>query len=176
MDYTVEEAAEKLNVSKVAIYNKIKLPEFRTKIIKKHGKSYIPEDLLKFIKDNLKVSINLKDDANTKNTKNDQTAATSTVKDDEVNFNKEQINFIKGYENLLDINKNLIETLKGQLNVKDTQLQAKDIQIHELSERLKQEQKLLENSQVLLKDKPKPEVLKIEEHVSTWGKFLNWFK
>ena len=41
MLYDVEQVANKLNISKMTVYNKIKLKEHKDKVIKKSGKTYI---------------------------------------------------------------------------------------------------------------------------------------
>ena len=51
----VDEVAKELKVSKTAIYNKLKLKEFKCKIVKKQGKSMINDDLFNLIKDSIKV-------------------------------------------------------------------------------------------------------------------------
>ncbi|MGU8608409.1 hypothetical protein ACV3RW_15750, partial [Clostridium perfringens] len=50
----VDEVARELKVSKTAIYNKLKLKEFKCKIVKKQGKLMVDEELFNLIKDSLK--------------------------------------------------------------------------------------------------------------------------
>ena len=52
---TVEEVAIQLNVSKTSIYNKLKLKQFKNKVLKKQGKSMVDDDLFNLIKETLKV-------------------------------------------------------------------------------------------------------------------------
>jgi len=56
MFYSVKQASVKLNISMQSIYVKIKLSEFKSKIIKRDGKTYIDEDTLTLIKNSLKIS------------------------------------------------------------------------------------------------------------------------
>ena len=132
MLYTVKQASIKLNVSMQSIYVKIKLSEFKDKITKKQGKTYIDDVTLMLIKNSLKVS---NDDLNyiNENTSSNETAMDS------------------------DDSSLIIKTLIEQLKVKDEQ-------IKESNERLKQAHKLIENNQILLKEKPKQEILLLEEH------------
>lgn len=143
MLYDVEQAAIKLNVSKQSIYNKIKLKEFKDKVVKKAGKTYIDEDLLNLIKESLKFNKDLNNEVETEkaeSTTNEETAVDT--------------------EELLNLNKELIKTLIEQL-------QSKDIQIQELNNRLQQEQELHKNTQVLLQQeqaKPNCDIILLEEH------------
>ena len=120
MLYTVQQVASKLNVSKVTIYNKVKLDEFKDKIVTKQGQAMITEDLLNLIKDTLKLtnSFNANEDTSTsreaqKTTEEPQSADDITIDDSVVNMNKELLSA------LLD------------------QLKEKDKQIEELNEQIK---------------------------------------
>lgn len=119
MLYDVEQVASKLNVSKQSIYNKLKLKEYKDKILMKQGKTYIDDDLLKMIQDNLKTKANL-------NT-NDATQTQEEPQDEDNTINDEDI---------LNINKALISALLEQLK-------EKDIQIHELHKLMENSQVLL---------------------------------
>ena len=142
MLYSVEQVSIQLNVSKQTIYNKLKLKEYKDKIVIKQGKSMIDDDLFNLIKDNLKVKSNLNNDTNIGDSEEPQ----EPIGEDEPA--QDTI--------LLNINKDLIMTLIEQLHHKDIQIQAKDLQIHELH-------KLIENSQVLLRDTPQ-DIKQLEEH------------
>jgi hypothetical protein len=171
MLYDVEQVANKLNISKMTVYNKIKLKEHKDKVIKKSGKTYIDEVLLKLIKDSLKIKSGIESD-NIEEQENDEI---SMDKDD-----------------LSTLNKDLFDTLIDQLK-------EKDIQIKELNNRLAAEQDLNKNAQILLKnqqDKPKEDILLLESHFKELDikiievmehkkeeykkknktGFLNWFK
>lgn len=52
-EYTVEETANKLNVSKVTIYAKLK--KFDDMVVLKQGKKYVTKELLHLIKKDLRV-------------------------------------------------------------------------------------------------------------------------
>ncbi len=144
MTYTVEEAATKLNVSKVAIYNKIKLDEFKKLVTKKRGKTYLDDTLINLIKDSLKPSINLK--AKEKSSDNEDSAA-EAIASDVVDAEPQTINF----------NKEFVDALLKQLDVKD-------IQIQDLSNRLNQEQDLHKNTQILFKQQQPQDIKLLEEH------------
>lgn len=139
MLYDVEQVASKLNISKMTVYNKIKLKEHKDKVIRKAGKTYIDEVLLKLIKDSLKIKNRIENDDIEKQG-NEEIAI---AKDDFLNLNKDLVN-------------GLLEQLKE-----------KDNQIKELNNRLATEQDLHKNSQILLKtqqDKPKEDILLLENH------------
>ena len=168
MLYDVEQAAIKLNTTKQTVYVKLRQAEFKDKAIKEHGQTYLDETLIRLIKDSMKILKNVNNEEKCSNNVGlDETATggeTSRTNEDEINLNKNYSELLNVNKRLLKSNEELIEKLKDQLDKKDVQIAT----LH----------KLIENDQVLLKDKPepKPEVLKIEEHVSTWNKILNWFK
>lgn len=58
MLYTVAQVANKLNVSKIKIYDKLRLKQFRDKTVTKNGQIMINDNLFKLIKDSLKVTNN----------------------------------------------------------------------------------------------------------------------
>jgi hypothetical protein len=117
---TVEETAIQLGVSKTTIYNKLKLKDFKSRIVKKQGKSMIDDDLFKLIQEGLKYQNQFDYD----NIDFDINAETSIDEDD-----------------LLNLNKELIENLLEQLKEKDKQIS----ELHKLIENsqilLKEEQK-----------------------------------
>jgi Fe2+ transport system protein B len=123
MLYDVEQTAIKLNVSKMTIYNKIKLKEYRDKVIKKAGKTYIDEVLLNLIKDSIKSKNNV-----------------------EISAVEEQYNQDIPIDDIdsLNLNKDLVNALLEQLRVKDEQIQ-------ELNNRLKKEQEAHEHTLLLFK-------------------------
>ena len=61
MLYTVAQVANKLNVNKIKIYNKLRLKQFRDKTVIKKGQIMIDDNLLKLIKDSLKITNNFTD-------------------------------------------------------------------------------------------------------------------
>ena len=117
---TVEETAIQLGVSKTTIYNKLKLKEYKSKLVKKQGKSMIDDSLFNLIQDGLKVQ----NEVENKEIENDVNAETSIDED-----------------GLLNLNKELIDNLLEQLKEKDKQIS----ELHKLIENnqilLKEEQK-----------------------------------
>ena len=117
---TVEETAIQLGVSKTTIYNKLKLKEYKSRIVKKQGKSMIDDSLFNLIQDGLKVQ----NEVENKEIENDVNAETSIDED-----------------GLLNLNKELIDNLLEQLKEKDKQIS----ELHKLIENnqilLKEEQK-----------------------------------
>lgn len=101
--YTVEEAATKLNVSKVTIYSKLKI--YSDMVIIKQGKRYIDEELLNLIKDTLKSKNDLNYDENSSEFEN-----------------SENVDVSNDSEYLTNLNSELISTLIEQLKVKDKQI------------------------------------------------------
>ena len=168
MNYTVEETATKLNVSKQAIYMKLKSPMFRNQIPKKHGKTYIDENLLNLIKDSLKINNNnIKKKVEIQDIEFDKTVETPKVTSDLVNINEVAID--TDYINYLKAD---IVYLKDQLNVQSI---SKDLQISNLNERLKQEQELNKNSQILQLRQPQ-DIKLLEDHVQEFGTKLEEVK
>ncbi|HBI6984708.1 TPA: DUF536 domain-containing protein, partial [Clostridium perfringens] len=109
----VDEVAKELKVSKTAIYNKLKLKEFRRKVVKKQGKSMIDEELFNLIKDSLKV----KNEVEYK---------------DYIEESKDEVKseIAMDREGSLNLNKSLIYTLIAQLEEKDKQI----AELHKLIE------------------------------------------
>lgn len=135
----VDEVAKELKVSKTAIYNKLKLKEFRRKVVKKQGKSMIDEELFNLIKDSLKVKNEVENEVEYKGYIEESK--------DEV---KSEIAMDR--EGSLNLNKSLIDTLIAQLEEKDKQI----AELH----------KLIENNQVLLKKEQETKInmLEFEDH------------
>lgn len=117
---TVEETAIQLGVSKTTIYNKLKLKEYKSRIVKKQGKSMVDDSLFNLIQESLKVQNEVKN----KEIENDVNAEISIDED-----------------RLLNLNKELIDNLLEQLKEKDKQI----AELHKLIENsqilLKEEQK-----------------------------------
>ena len=117
---TVEETAIQLGVSKTTIYNKLKLKEYKSKIVKKQGKSMVDDSLFNLIQERLKVQ----NEVENKEIENDVNA--------EISIDE---------EGLFNLNKELIENLLNQLKEKDKQI----AELHKLIENsqilLKEEQK-----------------------------------
>ena len=117
---TVEETAIQLGVSKTTIYNKLKLKEYKSKIVKKQGKSMVDDSLFNLIQEGLKIQNEVENNKN----ENDINA--------EISIDE---------EGLFNLNKELIENLLDQLKEKDKQI----AELHKLIENsqilLKEEQK-----------------------------------
>jgi hypothetical protein len=120
---SVEQVAIQLGVSKTAIYNKLKLKEFKTIVIKKQGKSMVDEDLFNLIEYSLKLKPGVKNGEKIENGDYDFRAEIATDTED-----------------ILNSNKGLIDTLIEQLKEKDKQI----LELHKLIENnqvlLKQQQ------------------------------------
>lgn len=144
---SVEEVANELGVSKTAIYNKLKLDEYKDMVIKKQGRSMIDEKLFNFIKDNLKFKNVIDED-------NKETP----------NIDEDNINTVKKDEGVSTINEVAVTCLLDQLKEKDKQIQ----ELHRLIENsqilLKQEQKNFESQ------------LQLEEHFKEVDKKLESLK
>ena len=143
----VDEVAKELKVSKTAIYNKIKLKEFRYKVVKKQGKSMIDEELFNLIKDSFKVKnkVEYKDYI----AENKVEVKSEIAIDRECSFN---------------LNKSLIDTLI-------TQLEEKDKQIAELHKLIENNQVLLKKEQ-----ETKINILELEDHFKEVDNKLNSIK
>lgn len=117
---TVEETAIQLGVSKTTIYNKLKMKDYKSKLVKKQGKSMVDDSLFNLIQEGLKVQ----NEVENKEIENDVNAETSIDED-----------------GLLNLNKELIDNLLEQLKEKDKQIS----ELHKLIENsqilLKEEQK-----------------------------------
>ena len=117
---TVEETAIELGVSKTTIYNKLKLKEYKCKIVKKQGKSMVDDSLFNLIQESLKVK--------------------SIIENEEIdNEANEEISIDR--ESLFNLNQEFIDNLFEQLKEKDKQI----AELHKLIENsqilLKEEQK-----------------------------------
>lgn len=143
---SVEEVATELGVSKTAIYNKLKLDEYKDMVIKKQGRSMINEQLFNFIKENLKFK-NVVDEDNKE----------IPVIDEEKKEDKKD-------EAIVKLNDVAVNCLVEQLKEKDKQIQ----ELHRLIENsqilLKQEQKNCENQ------------MQLEEHFKEVDKKLESLK
>lgn len=142
--FTVNETADKLNVSKVTIYAKLK--KHADMVVMKQGQKYITDDLFNLIKCEL----------NLKNVIND--SFTSAGLEDGLN----EVESI-GYDELVKQNNILINTLLKQLEIKDNQ-------IAELQEIIKVNNRLIENNQVLLKNAQQQDPVLLQEHLDNLDK------
>ena len=119
----VDQVSKELNVSKTAIYNKLKINQFKDKIVKKNGKSMIDEDLFNLIKDSFKSRNQVENEVENKKIYSDENQEIAMDREDLFNFNKQ-----------------LIDSLLEQLKEKDKQIE----ELHKLIENnqilLKQQQ------------------------------------
>lgn len=127
---TVEETSKELNVSKTAIYNKLKLKEFKDKIVKKQGVSMVDDTLFNLIKDSLKFK--------------------QTVETEETN-NTENPEIAMDEDSLMNLNRELIHNLLDQLKEKDKQISELHNLIQNSQVLLKEEKHKAEN-QLYLQD------------------------
>lgn len=102
--YTVEDVSEKLSVSKVTIYSKLK--KFDDMVVLKQGKKYITDDLFNLIKEDLKFKNTENDNLNIDNERNSLNDEIATDTDD-----------------LINLNKDLLSALIEQLRQKDKQIE-----------------------------------------------------
>ena len=146
---SVAEVSVLTGLSKVSIYNKIKLKEMEQYIVKNKGITYISEEGIALIKDGL----NLKED--TLNSLNDSLK----LVEDEIAISLENKELQDFKVELKELNKDYLNSLKSENEVLRKQLDEKDKQIAELH-------KLIENSQILLKEEQKKldKQLYLEEH------------
>lgn len=177
--YTIQDVADKLKISKQAIYVKLKLPMFKNKMPKKHGKTYINEDLFNLIENSLKSNnYNFKKEAINNDIENEVAVESSQGEPDLVNYDKNLIstliNQLKEKDNQLNIKDNQLKEKDDQLSMKDKQLNTKDNQLENqlnikdgqignLNERLKQSLELNKNSQILQLKQPQ-DIKLLEEH------------
>lgn len=123
MLYSADEVAEKLKVSKVTVYAKLK--KFDELVVLKQGKKYVTEELFNLIKNDLKIKDTDNNNLNTDDNKN--------MPNDEIATDREE---------LFNLNQDLINALLEQLREKDKQI----AELHKLIENnqilLKQEKQL----------------------------------
>jgi hypothetical protein len=153
MLYTIAEISDLISLSKVSIYRKLKLKQLEQFISKKQGVTYVTEEGLTLIKDTLKVT--------TDRLKSDNKSKNNTPINDYIATDKEDLNIKKDY---LDMLKDQLKVKDLQLSEKDVQLKHKDIQLNQKDIQIGELHSLIENSQVLLKEKPKQDILQLENH------------
>lgn len=138
MLYDVNKIADLTNVSKVTIYNKLKLKQLKPFIVKKQGKTYVSEDGFNLIKNALNLNDSLKVHLNPKETEHAVNAEISVDSTQLINLKDDLIKSLKSE----------VEFLRNEITVKNNQLDKKD--------------KLIENMQILLKQEQDHKLL--EEH------------
>lgn len=136
MFYTVAEIAVLTGLSKVSIYNKLKLKELKPFIVKKKGITYLTEDGLKLINEGLN-------------------AFTDEIKIDMEEPSGEAEN--GDFTESIDIKDDYINYLKAENERLWAEMEEKNNQIEKLSQ-------LVENGQVLLREQPKQDIQLLQEH------------
>jgi hypothetical protein len=139
MLYTVAEISELIGLSKVSIYNKLKLKELEGHIVKNAGTTYIDEDGLNLIREGLKLKNEVKTDLNREKNETVESKDIEEKTDD------------------LSIKTNYLKYLEEENKRLWDELGEKNIQISNMS-------RLVENGQILLKDKKQQELLALEKH------------
>ena len=135
---SVSEVSVLTGLSKVSIYNKIKLKEMEQYVVKNKGITYISDEGVSLIKEGL----DLKED--TLKTLNDS----FKINTNEIAVSLQNKDFEEFKVELKELNKDYLNSLKSENEVLKKQLDEKDKQIAELH-------KLIENSQILLKEEQK---------------------
>lgn len=135
---SVAEVSVLTGLSKVSIYNKIKLKEIEQYVVKNKGITYISDEGV----DLIKGALNLKE--YTLNHLND----ILKVDESEVPINIENKDIEEFKAELKELNKDYLSSLKSENELLKKQLDEKDKQIAELH-------KLIENNQILLKEEQK---------------------
>ena len=146
---SVAEVSVLTGLSKVSIYNKIKLKEIEQYVVKNKGITYVSDEGIALIKEGL----NLKED--TLNSLNNSLKEA----DDEIAISLENKELEAFKVELKELNRDYLNSLKSENEVLKKQLYEKDKQIAELH-------KLIENSQILLKEEQKKadQQLYLSEH------------
>lgn len=127
MLYTVAELSELISLSKVSIYNKLKLKELEPHIIKNKGITYVTEEGFNLIKESLNLKEPIESDLKEKEVTVD--VAPEEI-EDSVNLKEDYINYLK-QEN---------ERLWNELSEKNNQLNNKDDLLENMQVLIKQEQ------------------------------------
>lgn len=149
---SVAEISDLTGLSKVSIYNKLKLKDIAPFVVKVKGITYIDEDGFNLINKSLNNFISVNDEVETIN-----------ETDEENNFNLREDIENKDIEEFKDELKQLKESYKNSLNDEilnlRNQIEKKDKQIEKLIN-------LNENNQVLLKQQQDKEIktLQLEQH------------
>lgn len=158
MNYTVSEISKLTGVSKVCIYNKLKLKEIEKFTHKNKSITYVSEEGLNLIKESLKLN----------------EEATTSLNDKEIESNKHTDN--KVFKEDLNLIEEYINSLKDENEKLWVQIQEKDKQIQELQSIISQNNRLVENSQILLKNTQEKEQLMLEEHFKEFNNKLEKMK
>lgn len=158
--FKIFEVADKLEVSKVTIYNKIKVlnKDIKPFIHKLKGVTYIDETGIEIIKANLDSKNTLNNFKTNSNSNNSDMSEDADIINRLNTFNESVTALNKDYISSL---KDQISNLQKELDIKNNQLESKD--------------KLIENFQVLMKD-DKEKILLLEDQVVSQSSKKNIFK
>lgn len=168
--YTVKELSNLLQVSKVAIYNKLKLKEMESFIVKRNSVTFVDEKGVEVLRE----IFNLKSTIKEVETEAEHEVAASVENSKfkyDLNLKDDGLNH--GSNELVEGLKEEIETLKEVNNNLWMQLKTKDKQINELLDRIKESQELVKNGQILLKEKEQHNPVMLEKHFSEFDKKLD---
>lgn len=141
---SVAEVSVLTGLSKVSIYNKIKLKEIEKYVVKNKGITYISDEGISLIVEGLNLNDDKLNGLNLHLKREREDVAVSIRNTDFKEFKLE----------LKELNKNYLTSLKSENEVLKKQLDEKDKQISELH-------RLIENNQILLKEEQK----KSEQHL-----------
>jgi len=131
---SVAEVSVLTGLSKVSIYNKIKLKEIEKYVVKNKGITYISDEGINLIFKGLNF--------------NNDTLNGLNIDREDVDISIKNTDFKEFKLELKEFNKEYLNSLKSENEVLKKQLDEKDKQISELH-------KLIENSQILLKEEQK---------------------
>lgn len=142
MYYTIAKVAEKVGISKSAVYKKIKTNELKPYISKKQGVTFISENGLKLIQSGI----------------NDFVNECKEVEPElqEIAENKDFKSENKAVENI-ETDSRYLKHLENEVDRLWAELEEKNNQISKLS-------RLVENGQVLLREQPKQNIELLQEH------------
>lgn len=135
---SVAEVSVLTGLSKVSIYNKIKLKEIEKYVVKNKGITYISDEGITLIVEGLNLNDDKLNGLNFQLNSGREDVAVSIGNTDFKEFKLE----------LKELNKNYLNSLKSENEVLKKQLDEKDKQIAELH-------RLIENNQILLKEEQK---------------------
>lgn len=146
---SVAEVSVLTGLSKVSIYNKIKLKEIEKYVVKNKGITYISDEGISLIVEGLNLNDDKLNGLNLQLKSEREDVAVSIGNNHFKEFKLE----------LKELNKNYLNSLKSENEVLKKQLDEKDKQISELH-------RLIENNQILLKEeqKKREQQLYLAEH------------
>lgn len=142
MYYTIAEVAEKVGISKSAVYKKIKTNELKPYISKKQGVTFISENGLKLIQSGINDFVN--------ECKEVEPEPQETAENKDFEPENKEVENVETDSKYLKHLENEVERLWAEL-------QERNKQIEKLSQ-------LVENGQVLLRERPQQDIQLLQEH------------